>query len=294
MTHPLADENLPYDTPTPRRPLEAGYRNIRLEISYDGKGFFGYQRQPHVKTVQSVLEEAWKILTGEFPILYACSRLDAGVSATQFVLNLHTKTTHDEEKILRALNGILHQNLQENICVYRVTVTEDSFHARFDAVGKHYRYLVWYGYGTHADLGKRSWQVRSKNDPYALPAVLRLFEGTHDFAAFRAQDCAAKRTIRTLHRCDAWRHPRFEELFICDFWGEGFLKNMIRNIVGTAVDVATGKLSEGDIHEAFVHRERVKVGQCAPAHPLKLERIFYSQDEYHEAAKKLARHFVPC
>lgn len=276
-----------------RPALEKGYRNLRLELSYDGLAFHGYQFQPHVKTVQGVLIEAWKTLTGEEATFYACSRLDAGVSATQFVLNVHTKTPLDEERILRALNGILHQNMQEPICIYKVSLSKDEFHARFDTKGKHYRYLVWYGYGLHALLSRRAWVVRSRIAPGNLEHIFKTFVGEHDFSAFRAQDCTAKSTVRKIDGVDVWQHPRFEELAIIDFWGEGFLKNMIRNMVGTAVEIAIQKLPQSAIVDAFQHKERTRMGQCAPAHALRLEHVYYESELYRTHAKQGARDYIP-
>lgn len=262
--------------PTP----PAGTRNLRLEISYDGTAFQGYQYQPHAKTVQETLTRAWNTLAREEVMLFGCSRLDAGVSANHFVLNLYTRTTLDDERLVRGLNGILKSSFHEPIHVYRVNEMPPLFHARFDTVGKHYRYMIWYGHGTHALFTPQSWPVLSRTPPRDLAGVVAQYVGTHDFGAFRAQDCTAKTTCRTIHRIDTWQHPRFPELAILDFWGDGFLKNQIRNMVGTAVDIAIGKRPSDTIIQAFEHRERARTGQCAPAHALSLERVYYDPQEF--------------
>lgn len=268
-------------TPRGIRPIPpAGHRNIKLEISYDGRAFSGYQFQPHARTVQETLTQAWQQLTREQVLLFGCSRLDAHVSANHFVINLYTKTEHSCDRILRSLNGILQTSIKAPISIYSCADADPNFHARFDTVGKHYRYLVWYGRGNHALLGPHSWQVRSNTAPNNLARILAMFEGSKNFAAFRAQDCTAATTERTIHRVDVWPHPRLQELTVIDFWGDGFLKNMIRNIVGTAIDVATDKLPISSIEAAFHHGIRAQVGQCAPAHALTLEKVYYSQEEY--------------
>ncbi len=275
------------------RPIPpAGFRNIRLELSYDGHAFCGYQYQPHGRSVQETVTQAWTQLTKEQVLLFGCSRLDAKVSANHFVLNLYSQTHHSCDRILRSLNGILQTTLKYPISIYSCTDMEPHFHARFDSIGKHYRYLVWYGRGQHALFGPHCWQLRSNIGPQNMASLARKFEGKHNFSAFRAQDCTAVSTERTIHKVDFWVHPRMPELMVLDFWGEGFLKNMIRNISGTILDAATNKLSESAIDEAFIHGNRELVGQCAPAHALVLERVYYLQDEYNTDAKNGVRIFL--
>jgi tRNA pseudouridine38-40 synthase len=257
----------------------ADHRNLRLEISFDGRAFNGYQFQPNGKTVQELLTKAWELLTHEQVLLFGCSRLDAGVHASHFVVNLYSRTHHSCDRILRSLNGILCTAIRGPISILSVSEVDARFHARYDSVGKHYRYLFWYGRGAHALWAPRCWTVRSPVEPAGLDSILREFEGTHDFAAFRAQDCTAKTTERTIFRIDFWRHPRIWELGVVDVWGDGFLKNMVRNLVGTAMDIATGRLPANSILQGFEHRDRSRIGQCAPAHGLALEKVYYSMEE---------------
>lgn len=276
-----------------KRPLPPpGHRNLRITISYDGRAFSGYQFQPHAKTVQEVFTSAWQILTREKVLLFGCSRLDAGVSANHFVLNLYSQTERSCALLAQGLNGILRTNLCEPIAVYSVEEAPPLFHARFDAVGKHYRYLIWYGHGRHALWEPHAWHLRSKVPPSNLESEVQRFAGKHDFAAFRAQDCTARTTTRTIARVDCWQHPRLSELFVVDFWGDGFLKNMIRNMIGTAVDVCTKKLPSETIFDAFSHGDRTMIGQCAPAVGLTLERVYYSSEEFNTDASNGVRFFL--
>jgi tRNA pseudouridine38-40 synthase len=271
--------------------LPKGYRNIRLEISYDGREFFGYQYQPAQKTVQEVLTNAWKTLNREQVLLFGCSRLDSGVSASHFVLNLYSQTTLNCERIVRGLNGVLQTVFRAPIAVYSCEDAPANFHARYDTVGKHYRYLIWHGRGSHALLAPHCWQFRSCESPKNLPNILAEFEGTHDFSAFRAQNCQSSTTERTIRRADCWNHPRHPELTVFDFWGDAFLKNMIRNIVGTALDIATKKLPTDTISRAFEHGNRDAVGQCAPGHALTLERVYYDVGKYRTDSDSGTREF---
>lgn len=261
-----------------------GVRNICLEISYRGEGFMGYQSQPHGNTVQDTLSKAWSTLTRETTTLYGCSRLDAGVHAQQFFLNLFTRCPRECEDITRSLNGILRSGMNAAISVYRCFDVGPDFNARFDTLGKHYRYRLWYGRGHHAELTPAAWAVRSRSfDIGALNEALQCCVGNHDFSAFRASDCTAKSTIRRIERIAVTRDDLYPEALVLDFWGEGFLKNMIRNITGTAVEIAIGKLEADTFLEAFKHCDRTRVGQCAPAHALTLQRVFYNPDEWKTA-----------
>lgn len=274
-------------------------KNIKLTLSWNGASFSGYQYQPHAFTVQEALNTAWKTLTGEVVTLYGCSRLDAGVHAHQFVLNFHSHTLLGEEAIVRGLNGILHSVMKVSISIYRCEFVSPEFHARFHAVGKHYRYLIWQGFAHHALLTPQCWHVRSRQNLQKLGEILKQFEGTHDFSAYRASDCAThasdgrvlseghqKPTVKTIFKVAATPHPEFPEMITVDIWGDGFLKNMIRNMVGTAVEVATGKLSDKTITDSFMHGKRELVGTCAPGWGLSLRQVFYKKEVLQAASEK--------
>lgn len=270
-------------------------RILRFFVCYDGARYAGYQCQPHALTVQGRLNEAWRLLSrGEEPAFHACSRLDAGVHAYKFILHLQTASLLEPEEVLRGMNGILADLGSPDIGVVSVDEAPAGFHARFHAQGKHYRYLLWHGRGNHPLLTRRAWRLRTRECPYErLPEALSHFVGKRDFAAFRAQDCAAKTTVREIRRIDCWEHPLFAEMRVVDVWGNGFLKNMIRNIVGSAIDAASGKLASALLVEAFAHGDRTRVGQCAPAHALTLMDVYYDDAEFQGAAARGARMLPP-
>ena len=270
------------------------YQNLKLTLSWNGEKFSGYQYQPHAFTVQEALTNSWKILNKEVVSLCGCSRLDAGVHAQHYVLNFHTNTKLSEERILKGLNGILHSNLSLDISVYQAVFTHSDFHSRFHSKGKHYRYLIWHGYSEHAFLTKRCWHIRAKLSLEDIKLALQQFVGKHDFAAFRSTDCAAKTTIRNIFDIDAWNHPIYPEMLIVDVWGDGFLKNMIRNIIGTSVEIATGKLPKDTITDAFIHKDRTRTGMCAPAWALTLMQVYYDKTDIEKAVNLSARSLLPC
>lgn len=255
----------------------AEQRNLRLVISYDGSAFSGFQWQPHVYTVQQALMEAWKVLTGEENIsLFGCSRLDAGVNANHFVLNIYTSTNLDEEKILRALNGIFQHQVQKPIFVFAAEFCDAQFHARYDSKGKHYRYQVWYGFETHRSI-QDCWIFKAPNAPLRIHETAQKFVGKHDFAGFRAQDCGATNTMKTILKCDVWKTKAMPQKITIDIWGDGFLKNMIRNLVGTLIEECSGKLAGGTIENVLKSGDRKHAGTCAPGHALSLEQVYYSE-----------------
>ena len=167
-----------------------------LWISYNGSGFLGYARQPHGPTAQGSLTEAWRVFTGETAELSGCSRLDAGVHAHRYCLHLGTAFRGDLGLAVQHLNGILRNHLGVGIRVLGASWAEESFHARFSAAGKHYRYLVWHGRGEHALLTPRCWHLRTpRPQPEDWVQVFRLYEGTHDFARFRGRSTLQPRSV---------------------------------------------------------------------------------------------------
>lgn len=249
-------------------------RNLKITCSWNGKDFSGFQIQPHAHTIEGTLNKAWRILAGSDERVNGCSRLDAGVHAYHYVFNIFSKTKFSCERIVKSLNGILHDNLSADICIYACEDVDHTFHARFSAIGKHYQYLIWAGFAEHVDFRHRAWHVKTKFSLENLGSILKEFEGTHDFNSFRASDCGAKNSIKTIHKITVSQHKDFPELYVIDVFGDGFLKNMIRNIVGMGMLVINQKKELGDI------AMRLKTGKkeynlCAPAHALTLMQVYY-------------------
>jgi tRNA pseudouridine38-40 synthase len=268
-------------------------KNLRFELSFSGHGFMGYQKQPHGETVEGCLLNAWKMLTREDAQLIACSRLDTNVNAEHFVFNVHTTCELSPDEILRGLNGILISGMNKEICIYSAAQVDESFHARFQTVGKHYRYLIWHGRSRHRRYLRSAWHVRTAHLHPNLEGLAQHFVGTKDFSAYRSKDCTAQQTVKTIHYIDLWQHPLYPELLIFDIWGSGFLKNMIRNIIGTIIDVSSGKFLISDLHDSFTHGTRERMGQCAPGWGLSLQRVHYEESTYTAAWMMKARHMWP-
>ncbi len=269
-------------------------RNLKLVLSWDGSNFKGFQIQPHVLTAQEVIQKSWKILTHEDVTLIGCSRLDAEVHAYRYVLNFKTATKLDRMKIIKSLNGIFYHEFKAAISLLSADFVEDDFHSRFHAKGKHYRYLIWQGVSEHALLTRRCFHVKCKNEIQNLPSIMAEYVGFHHFGAFRASDCFSQKLEKTIYEIDVWDHPHFSEMKMIDIWGDGFLKHMIRNMVGTAIDIATKKLSSDTIQKAFEHHNRTLTGVCAPGCGLTLMNVYYDEKVAKNEAERKMREFVPC
>ena len=238
-------------------------------ISYDGSGFSGYQVQPNKRTVQSVLEAALtKMHKGVAVKVSASGRTDADVHAKGQVIHFDSCLHIPEDRWVIALNSLL----PEDISVLSAVAVDESFHARFDAKGKEYRYMI---------------HLSSKRDPfqrkfvYQYPYPLNLqameqasvfFLGTHDFTSFCAAKTEVEDKVRTIKTIDFTLE---NDLLTIRFVGNGFLYNMVRILVGTLLEVGSGDRSPEDIPIILAHRDRRLSGKTAPGHGLYLWEVFY-------------------
>jgi tRNA pseudouridine38-40 synthase len=247
-------------------------RHIRLVVEYDGTSLSGWQRQPNGPTVQAHLEDALAKLLGHEVTVVGASRTDAGVHARGQVASFRTERPIPVYNIRRALNSFL----PDAIAVRDAAEVPDEFHPRFSATGKHYRYTIL----TRAERSPR-WRLRAwhRGVPLSVPAMQQAAAaliGEHDFAAFRAAGCSAKTTMR---RVDSIALTRSEpEVIDVDVRGNAFLRNMVRIVVGTLVEVGAGERAVTQVAEILASRDRTKAGITAPAHGLELVEVFYGQN----------------
>jgi tRNA pseudouridine38-40 synthase len=244
-------------------------RNIRLLVEYDGTGLHGWQRQHNAATVQQHLEEALaRVLTHDVSVVGA-SRTDAGVHARGQVATFRTERAITPTGIRRGTNTYL----PPQIVIRTASEAPDDFHPRFSATGKHYRYSILARHERSPRLRDRAWH---HPDALAMPAMVeaaKLLVGEHDFSAFRAAGCSAKTTTR---RVDSIAITRPDpELIDIDIRGNAFLRQMVRIIVGTLVEVGIGKRAPAQVTEILAGRDRTKAGITAPAHGLELLEVRY-------------------
>ena len=252
-------------TEPPSPPL----RTFKLVIEYDGRGYAGWQFQINALTVQAILEEKLEILTKEKFRLMGAGRTDSGVHALGQVASFRSATTRTPEDLKRRLNAIL----PRDVAIRAASVEPDAFHARFSATGKRYRYQLWNAHERSVFLAPFAWHVRAPLDLEAMRMAAAPLLGEHDFSAFRARDCQSRQPVRFLRvlDIDATRAP----LIRVEAESKAFLKNMVRNLVGTLVDVGLGKRKAEDMTAILESRDRTRAGRNAPAHGLSLLWVSY-------------------
>lgn len=244
-------------------------RNIKLIVEYDGTNYAGWQVQPNGLAVQEVLEGALAKMLGVPVRVHSSGRTDAGVHALGMVASFKT----DKGLPLRAFTDGINSLLPRDIAIKSADEMPADFHPRYDAKGKHYRYTINTSRYRSPMVRHYSWHLRGTLDIEAMRRAAVHYIGEKDFAAFRGAGCAAKSTVRRVDAVDL--HVEGESLHI-DVRGSGFLKHMVRIMVGTLVDVGMGKLSAADVARLFDAPERGTAGMTAPPHGLCLMEVFYS------------------
>jgi tRNA pseudouridine38-40 synthase len=234
----------------------------KLTLEYDGGGFCGWQRQAHDISVQQVLEDAVQKFCGGAVTLHVAGRTDAGVHARAQVAHVDIAKETTADTVREALNFHVRPH---KVSVLHVETVPQSFHARFSAQQRSYRYQIINRRAPPALLGGHAWHVPK---PLALPPMqeaARLLLGQHDFSTFRATHCQSNSPIKTLDRLDIRIGG---ELVIFETEARSFLYHQVRNMVGTLVMVGNGQWSLNDFRAAFAARDRSRGGPTAPPHGL--------------------------
>ena len=245
---------------------------FKLTIAYDGTRYFGWQVQKGRMTVQQRLEEALRELFPSVKRVHSSSRTDTGVHALGMVAHVdipEAECRMDARKLLLAVNSFLPVDVR---IVAARRVPED-FHARFDAKGKRYFYLIWNHAAMNPLLHNRAWHVKVPLNLERMQKAAKLFVGRKDFKSFAStREYEMESTVRRLTRCDVRKEGYTWKITI---EGDGFLYKMCRGIVGTLVRVGQGKLTQREIRQIFRERDRSVSGMNAPACGLTLWRVFY-------------------
>ncbi|MED3561513.1 tRNA pseudouridine(38-40) synthase TruA [Bacillus xiapuensis] len=238
-------------------------------ISYDGSEFSGYQIQPSKRTVQLVLEDVLtKMHKGNAVKVSASGRTDAGVHAKGQVIHFDSPLSIPENKWEVALNSLL----PEDLAVLSVEKTHDSFHARFDAVGKEYRYFLRLSSKRDPFQRKYAYQYPFQLNMDAIREAIPYLLGTHDFTSFCSAKTEVEDKIRTLESIEITVD---DDMLIFRFIGNGFLYNMVRILVGILLEVGSGERNPSDLLEILQAKDRKCAGKTAPAQGLYLWKVFY-------------------
>ena len=266
-------------------------RTWKVTLAYDGTDFRGWQVQPGETTVQGELQAALGRVTGESPLPQGSGRTDAGVHALGQVASFTLEAPIPPQNLLRALNRTLPQSIR----IVEAKIVPDTFHARHSAVAKTYEYRIFREEICPPVLARYVLAYPWPLDLEVMQTAERLFEGEHDFLSFAATDPDLSRrncelsvddeeeakvtAIRTISS-SAWERQSGEagELLVYRVRGNGFLHHMVRNLVGTMVDVGRGRLKAGDIPGILAARTRAAAGPTAPAQGLFLHSVEYGED----------------
>jgi tRNA pseudouridine38-40 synthase len=243
-------------------------RRWRIVVEYDGTDFRGWQRQVEQRTVQATLEDAIRDMTGETVFVRGAGRTDAGVHADGQVASFDLALNIPPQGLLRGLNSILPLDL----AITDVAEADAAFDARFSARGKIYRYTVWNHFVRSPRLARTAWHVRGPIDTDCVRRAAAVLVGEHDFRAFRASDCDRRTTNRLVRRLDVDRQG---SLLTFDIEATAFLKNMVRIIVGTLVDVGRGRIPEDAPARMLATGDRSAGGMTAPPGGLTMLRVIY-------------------
>ena len=248
-------------------------RIIKITIEYDGTNYSGWQVQPNAVTIQSKLEAAVLRLTSETTKVYGAGRTDAGVHARGQVATFKTKSKIPIANLARALTS----RLPKDISVIKAEEVDNNFDPRHGAKMKLYRYTVYASKIAPAIGRQYMWHVNWDLDLNKIISASKYFEGKHDYTTFSNQECNSEdsNNIRTVEKCLVTSKGK---IITFDIMGRSFLYNMVRNIVGTLIDVGRGRIPPDTILQLFTMKDRQQAGQGAPAKGLCLEWISYNNN----------------
>ncbi|MCC6406545.1 MAG: tRNA pseudouridine(38-40) synthase TruA [Planctomycetes bacterium] len=245
-------------------------RNVRLQIAYDGSRFHGWQRQEGFYSVQEALEDAYRCVTGDSVVVHGAGRTDTGVHALRQVAHVHVETRLEDDRLRHALNA----HLAEGVVVRRLETCRDDFHARFDARGKRYMYVIATA-RFRPPFGEKlcHWCEQPLDLPRMRAAASELV-GEHDFSALASSGSPRRSNVRRIQSIHFI--ARRERLaFVVE--GNGFLYNMVRTIAGTLIQVGRGKVAPSEVREILESRERKNAGPTAPPEGLYLVSVLYDE-----------------
>jgi tRNA pseudouridine38-40 synthase len=244
--------------------------NIKLTIEYDGTDYCGWQAQPNGKSVQQTIEAALEQILGAKVRLNGSGRTDSGVHALGQVANFICDGEVDLWRLQRGLNGVT----PRDIAIRCVEAAPENFDARRDARLRHYRYRIWNDRWPTAIERRTSWHVHAPLDLTAMEHAIACLAGEHDFASFQAAGCEAAHSVRRVYQSSLRRE---RELVTFDIEANAFLRHMVRNIVGTLIEIGRGERSADAFAELLAARDRTLAGPTAPPEGLFLMEVRYEE-----------------
>ena len=246
-------------------------RNLKLTIQYDGTEYVGWQRQENGPSIQSLFEDALERIEGARVVVHGAGRTDAGVHALAQVATVELSVAVEPLRLARALNATLPRQVR----VLAVEEADRAFHARFSATGKVYEYRIINAPLVSPFLYRYVWHIAQPLELDAMREGAAALVGQHDFAAFRGAGSPVASTVRTVRAIEWTAGGGYDLPLAMRIEGDGFLRHMVRNIMGTLVEVGSGRCPASAIGGILGSRDRMRAGPTAPPEGLFLVRVIY-------------------
>ena len=244
-------------------------KNFKITIEYDGTRYHGWQRQKNDRTIQEEIEKAVLAITGQNVSLTGSGRTDAGVHAYGQVANFKCETNLAAQDLLGGLNSLT----ADDIVIHSCEEVAAAFHARYDVKSKIYKYKI-FNRPSPAAIGRHyAWHIRKELDLEAMRAACAYLIGSHDFMAFEGAGSPRSHTTRSVFKANLVDEG--DGYLAFEIEADGFLRFMVRNIVGTLVNVGLAKITPDDFKRILESRNRNQAGATAPAHGLFMLRVTY-------------------
>jgi len=249
--------------------LDIRYKNLKIIIEYEGTNYNGWQRQIDFPSIQGTIESAIYKMIGQKVTLNGSGRTDAGVHAWKQVANFRCHTRLSPEIFQKGLNSIL----PKDIAIHSCFEVQSQFHARYDAKSKIYRYYIGQRPHKMAMFHQYCWHIPQKLSLPEMQKACSFFVGKHDFKSFEGTGSPRSTSVRNIFRSQISLNEN--QYMIYEIEADGFLRFMVRNIVGTLVEVGRKKINASDILAIINAMDRNQAGPTAPAHGLFLIEVKY-------------------
>ena len=248
-------------------------QNWLLLLTFDGAFYHGWQVQPDIPTIQDTLQKSIQRLTGETVRVNGAGRTDSGVHALNYTANFNStsKNILTAEKWYSALNAVL----PDDIVVKYVQSVPADFHARHNAIGKRYRYMICSQNYNSPFTKNKSWHVGQTLDLDIMRQAAEILKGKHDFSAFRSSNCSSLNTVKDIREISIGKSHFQNSIIQIEIEANSFLQHMVRIITGTLVEISQARISFADVKKALNNGDRNLVGCTAPAHGLYSLKVIY-------------------